>query len=134
MSVRRVRRSKRPPRTGLQTSSRKITQTLCRQRLSVESSHGGGYSLHKGTAGSDQNGRKETGWRYTSPMGQRKIHCLGFHCHPHVCGLLPPSVVIYTMQEGLRNMLRIESVTSSPLSSGGSRILCLGGVMGRGFF
>src|SRR6218665_3532435 len=29
MSVRRDRRSKRPPRTGLQTICRKISQTLC---------------------------------------------------------------------------------------------------------
>src|SRR6218665_2103530 len=41
-------------------------------------------------------GRQETGWGYTSPMGQRKIHRLGFHSHPHVCGFLPPSVVIGT--------------------------------------
>src|SRR6218665_3049286 len=95
-SVRRVRRSNRLPGTGLQTISRKISQTLCRQRLSVEDSHEGGYSLHKGTAGSDQNGQNEIGWGYTIPMSQRKIHRLGFHCHPHVYGLLPLSVVIYT--------------------------------------
>ena len=35
MSVRRDRRSKSPPRTGLQTISRKISKALCRQRLSV---------------------------------------------------------------------------------------------------
>src|SRR6218665_4189159 len=29
-------------------------------------------------------------------MGQRKIHRLGFHSHPRVCGFLPPSVVIGT--------------------------------------
>src|SRR6218665_3071543 len=29
-------------------------------------------------------------------MGQRKIHRLGFHSHPHVCGFLPPSVVMGT--------------------------------------
>src|SRR6218665_3923634 len=75
---------------------RKISQTLCRQRLSVEGSHKGGYPLHKGTVRSHQNGRQETGWGYTSPMGQRKIHRLGFHSHPHVCGFLPPSVVIGT--------------------------------------
>src|SRR6218665_2218340 len=49
-------------------------------------------------------------------MGQRKIHRLGFHSQPHVCGFLPPSVVIGTYQEGLRNMLRIGSITSTPLS------------------
>ena len=75
---------------------RKISQTLCRQRLSAEGSHEGGYPLHKGTVRSHQNGRQETGWGYTSPMGQRKIHRLGFHSHPHVCGFLPPSVVIGT--------------------------------------
>src|SRR6218665_3276532 len=47
MSVRRDRRSKRPPRTGLQTICKKISQTPCRQRLSVEGSHKGGYPLHK---------------------------------------------------------------------------------------
>src|SRR6218665_1546259 len=85
MSVRRDLRSKRPPRSGLQTICRKISLTLCRQRLSVEGSHEGGYPPHKGTVRSHQNGRQETGWGYTSPMGQRKIHRLGFHSHPHVC-------------------------------------------------
>src|SRR6218665_1075980 len=42
------------------------------QRLSVEGSHKGGYPLDKGTVRSHQNGRQETGWSYTSPMGQRK--------------------------------------------------------------
>src|SRR6218665_3832283 len=96
LSVRRDRRSKRPPRTGLQTICRKISQTLCRQRLSVEGSHKGGYPLHKGTVRFHQNGRQETGWGYTSPMGQRKMHRLGFHSHPHVWGFIPPSVVIGT--------------------------------------
>src|SRR6218665_1161686 len=96
MSMRRDRRSKRPPRTGLQTICRKISQTLCRQRLSVEGSHEGGYPLHKGTFRSHQNGRQETGWGYTSPRGQKKIHRLGFHSHPHVCGFLHSSVVIGT--------------------------------------
>src|SRR6218665_244918 len=46
-SVRRDRRSKRLPRTGLQTICRKISQTLCRQRLSVEGSHEGEYPCTK---------------------------------------------------------------------------------------
>src|SRR6218665_1511483 len=65
MPVRRDPRSKRPPRTGLQTICRKISQTLCRQRLRVEGFHEGGYPLHKGTVRSHQNGRQETGWGYT---------------------------------------------------------------------
>src|SRR6218665_2413740 len=40
-----------PTRTGLQTICRKISQTLCRQRLSVEGSHEGGYPLHKESSG-----------------------------------------------------------------------------------
>src|SRR6218665_1413606 len=73
MSVRIDSRSKMPPRTGLQTISRKISQTLCRQRLSVEGSHEGGYPLHNGPVMSHQIGRHETGWGYTSPMG-RGVH------------------------------------------------------------
>src|SRR6218665_978563 len=69
MSVRRDRRSKWPPRTGLQIICRKISQTLCRQRLSVEGSHEGGYPLPKRTLRSPQNGRQATGWGYTRPMG-----------------------------------------------------------------
>src|SRR6218665_1574372 len=94
MSMRRDRRSKRPPRSGLQTIGRKNSQTLCRRRHSVEGNNEGGYSLHKGTAGSDENRWQETGWGYTSPMGQRQIHRLGLHSHPHVYGLLHPPVVI----------------------------------------
>src|SRR6218665_1815563 len=51
MSVRRDRRSKRPSRTGLQTICRKISQTLCRQRLSVEGSHKGRYPCAKEPSG-----------------------------------------------------------------------------------
>ena len=98
MSVRRVRRSKRPPRTGLQTTSRKISQTLCRQRLIVwRALTKADTPCTKEPPGLIRTDGKRPDGATLVPWARGKyIDRLGFHCQSHVCGFLPLSVVIYT--------------------------------------